>query len=386
MVINSLPGYVTSTETDRSAYREPDIVRTATAIAFSDVPPSVTTLRTSTEDLSRQYTLLSQPDPPPAEETFCVATMFLISSSVLLDVKWYVLVINLWALFVVYLHKHQGYDDISEFSDASFREVGLAMSFLLIHRATVAYNFFWEARGAVGAITVHARDLVRKLCCYTSADRQSRLVKHIRHACARRVVMLFTAQRLKLEKADPIDKELQLASFLPFEGIERYSDEVAGVNSQAILSLINVDLSLLLSNGLIPSNCCCSIQTAVEALDAAITTTDKLHSTRFPVPYAQLLSLGILIFTSLIPLPFVSGWGWHISVPVTMSTSILFGIEFLARRMFQAFSRNAVSKGHPLFCMRVMGFSLQDQCWQAVKDAAGADQRQDALTAKHGLH
>ena len=133
--------------------------------------------------------------------------------------------------------------------------------------------------------------------------------------------MLFTAQRLKLEKADPIDKEIQLAAFLPFEGIERYSEEVTGLNSQAILSWINVDLSLLLSNGLIPPPLLGSIQTAVEALDAAITTTDKLHSTEFPVPYAQLLSLGIMIFTCLIPLPFVSAWGWHIPVRVTTQLS-----------------------------------------------------------------
>ena len=88
MVINSLPGYVTRTESDGSVYREPHIARTATAIAFSDVPPSVTTLRTSTEDLSKQYALLSQPDPPPASEATFLATMCLISSSVLLDVKW----------------------------------------------------------------------------------------------------------------------------------------------------------------------------------------------------------------------------------------------------------------------------------------------------------
>ena len=91
---------------------------------------------------------------------------------------------------------------------------------------------------------------------------------------------------------------------------------------------------------------------------------DKLATT-FPVPYAQLLNFGMLIFVIILPLPFVVDWHWYnvIGIPVFWSSVFLFSIEFLARRLFKPFSLDSASPGVPFFSMAGMGYKLQTQAW-----------------------
>ena len=71
------------------------------------------------------------------------------------------------------------------FTDASFREVGVAMSFLLIHRATVAYGLYWEGRSAIGMAGVHARNIVRMACTFANAEDQQLLQATLPHTLMR---------------------------------------------------------------------------------------------------------------------------------------------------------------------------------------------------------
>lgn len=262
---------------------------------------------------------------------------------------------------------------VKEFSDHSFREVGVAMSFMLVHRVSGAYSHFWQARAAVGDILIQSRALVRSICTCTS---KTKLGLDVRETTARRVIMLFTLQRLKLQEASAAEKEQVLRPFIQFEccgsPLRAYADRLFQLNSNAVLSSITLDVQNLLSEGVVPPPLIGSILGTVTSLDEAITATDKQLGTRFPLPYQQLLSLGMLIFLLLIPLPLVADWGWHIPIPTTFASAFLLGLESLSRRLFKSFSLNAVSSGEPFFCMNTMGFNLQGQCWNIVDDSRTA--------------
>jgi len=86
------------------------------------------------------------------------------SSSVLIDTLPWVLTSLVWAYMLMMLREFADWKDLDLFTDASFREVGVAMSFLLVHRATVGYGLYWEGRGAIGMAGVHARNIVRITC------------------------------------------------------------------------------------------------------------------------------------------------------------------------------------------------------------------------------
>jgi len=308
-----------------------------------------------------------------------VQTMTSLGSSVLVEaliaVRWWVLLTNVWALFLVYLYKYQSYSEPEEFDVSSFRVVGVAISFLLVHRTTVAYGYFWEAISAWAGIMVHIRALLLKICCCSNPKSQPGLVQTIREACALRLVMLATCQRLKLEECEQMSQEL--APIAAFDDLD-----IDTLTAQNILSLISVDVHLLLTEDLVSPPLVGAILAEIAALDAKVTATDKLLDTDFPLPYARLLTLGILIFTTMIPTAFVADWEWQISLPTTTATVFLFGLQYLGDRMLKPFSRDAVSSGHPFFCMRRMCFLLQEHCWKIVDDATHAPERKEKLLSQ----
>lgn len=321
-----------------------------------------------------QTKLLLKPDPAPTVNQCMPAFLTAacrVSGSVLFDAKWYVVAVVVWAYLAVYLHRHHEWNDVSDFSEHAFREVGVAMSFLLVHRATVAYNIFWESRGAIGALAHECRALIRRVSCCTilcPPDKQD-MAAQIREGTCRRCVLIFTAQRLKLEGAAAAEVEKVLSPFLQFEKEGTLLEEMDAFNA---LSWISVDVCRLLSEGKICGPTIEGVTTKLDSVDGALACFDKL-ATKFPEPYEQLLSFGILVFVAILPLPFVDDWHWYIAIPVTASSAFLFGIEFLARRLYNPFSLNGSSPGIPFFSMRAMGFKLQADAWKTVAMIASSD-------------
>lgn len=170
----------------------------------------------------------------------------------------------------------------------------------------------------------------------------------------------------------------ELAPIAAFDDLD-----VDALTAQNILSLISVDVHLLLTEDLVSPPLVGAILADIAALDAKVTATDKLLDTDFPLPYARLLTLGILIFTTMIPTAFVADWEWQISLPTTTATVFLFGLQYLGDRMLKPFSRDAVSTGHPFFCMRRMCFLLQEHCWKIVDDATHALERKEQLLSQN---
>merc|ERR1711939_643097 len=90
-------------------------------------------------------------------------------------------------------------------------------------------------------------------------------------------------------------------------------------------------------------------------------------TTGIPLPFRQLLSLGLIIFSALIPMPFVDDWGWYLAVPASMAGLFLFGMMFLGHRLFDAFNPNGCATGVPLIDMATMAMATQNDCWSNVK-------------------
>lgn len=285
-------------------------------------------------------------------------------SGVLTDVKWYVLVVNLWAYLAVYLHKDQGWHDVARFSDAAFREVGVAISFLLIHRATTAYGMFWEARGAIGLLGHHCRMVVSKVASFaTLNEKNQEELTELRERMCRRTILLFTIERLQLESRDTDEVNSVLAPFLAYE---QNPDSIK--TAYNVLALLADDLQQLVGYQYVAAPHSGKISENIDGCDMAVAVCDKIKGTAFPAPYEQLLDFGLICLSLILPIPFVDDWHWYIGIPVTMAVMFLFSIEFLARRLVRPFSLNAASVGVPLFDMDKMGFALQNQCWDTLKN------------------
>ena len=76
-----------------------------------------------------------------------------------------------------------------------------------------------------------------------------------------------------------------------------------------------------------------AIEGEISQLNAFTAGAMKVHTQPFPLPYQQLMAFGLLIFTLLIPVPFILDWRWYIGVPTAVATTFLFGIEYLARKL-----------------------------------------------------
>lgn len=316
--------------------------------------------------------LIAKPEPPPsAKDDHSACMLFLcsacnFSSSVIFDSKWYVLFTLCWAYFAVYLHKYQDWNDVQEFSEHAFREIGVAMSFLLIHRATVAYDIFWGGRAAAGGLAHECRALVRRVsaACSTVSGTiaQQELAAKIRRDACRRCILIFASQRVRLEGRDAGHIDKVIAPFLEFEQTDLTPAEATPFE---VMTWIDDDVCKLLTQ------CGCAPQliegvtAKLDKLDGELASFDKLATT-FPVPYEQLLNFGMLIFVIILPLPFVDDWHWYIGIPVAMSSGFLFSIEFLARRLFKPFSLDSAGPGVPFFSMAGMGYKLQTQAWATI--------------------
>jgi len=274
---------------------------------------------------------------------------------------------------LVIVHKVLGVEDFKRFEDSAFREVGVAMSFLLIQYVAHAYGHFWEQRGAIGTICGHAKSLCRKVCCTT--EKNPALVQAVIRATARRSVLFFTALRLKLENADDEAVACQLERFLAFEDVAKKN----AVPPLVVLGWITQDVRLLLNEGCIAPPLVGAIEAELSALNDGFHKCMKLHTTPVPVPFRQLLSLGLIIFAILIPVPFVDDWGWYLCVPASMASLFLFGMGFLGGRLYSGYSPDGEAKGVPLIDMVTMGLATQKDCWGYIHGALAYEARKARL-------
>lgn len=154
-----------------------------------------------------------------------------------------------------------------------------------------------------------------------------------------------------------------LAPFLACEDV----DDKSQVDPLNVLTWISQDVHLLLNEGLLPAPLACALEAELAELTRAFHTCMKLKATPVPMPFRQLLGLGLLIFALLIPIPFVNDWGWYLGLPATAAAMFLFGMGFLGVRLHDAFGINAAKIGEPLIDLAAMVFATQNDCWAITK-------------------
>ena len=238
-----------------------------------------------------------------------------------------------------------------------FRDVGLVVGFLILHRVTVAYQIFWEARDAIGSIVVHCKCLVRKTCTTLTSDHSPQVLRAVRHSVARRTVLFYTLLRLKLEKADAQTTGACIALLQPHEPNNLTESKVT---PQCVLQWIQQDLHLLLTLGH-PVKAILSIEEQVVALIKYDACCMKLLTTSVPASYQQLQAAATLVFIILMPTPMITSWDWLIGFPTTAACGLLLGVLSLTKRLEIPFSTN-----RPFFCMATMGMALQDDVREAM--------------------
>eukprot|EP00658_Telonema_sp_P-2_P024641 TRINITY_DN19907_c0_g2_i2.p1 TRINITY_DN19907_c0_g2~~TRINITY_DN19907_c0_g2_i2.p1 ORF type:complete len:344 (+),score=50.77 TRINITY_DN19907_c0_g2_i2:220-1251(+) len=304
-------------------------------------------------------TLLPPPPMRAAFPTTVCGLMCHMSSSVLWDARWMVCFHCGWATLLAAAHIVGGWNDLDEFGTNAFREVGVALSLLLVHRVTLAYNHFWEARGYVSGLQIGCRQLVRSVCMATSGGPEHQeLLALLRESISRRALLVFTAQRLLLEQAGKQETVEVLAPFLELE-LGKQSPQV--VEPQAVLAWISEDVRTLLCLELLPHMLAGPSFQAIGMIDESLSRTSKMLA-EFPIPYHHMLHLALLIFGLLLPLPFVTEYRWFVAMPTACSALFLYSLEYLSRRLYRAYGRDSVQEGVPLFCMAAMGAALETDC------------------------
>jgi len=287
------------------------------------------------------------------------------SSSVLIDTLPWVLTSLVWAYMLMMLREFADWKDLDLFTDASFREVGVAMSFLLVHRATVGYGLYWEGRGAIGMAGVHARNIVRITCSFAKASEDQELLQAMRKTLGRHCILYYSALRLKLEDADEETTKTTLQPLLAPE-----EDKTTAPALPTLLGWISRDIRFMLHMGWIAPPQSGDIEAEISQLNAFTAGAMKVHTQPFPLPYQQLMAFGLLVFTLLIPVPFILDWCWYIGVPTAVATTFLFGIEYLARKLSAPFKVDAAAPGLGFFDMSAMDAALEKDVTGLVAAAA----------------
>ena len=142
----------------------------------------------------------------------------------------------------------------------------------------------------------------------------------------RHVILYYSALRLKLETADD---ETIASTLEPLLAPEK--DQTRTLPS--LLGHISADVHFMLDMGWIKPPQSGPLEAEISQLNAMSAGAMKVYSQPFPLPYQQLMAFGLLIFTLLIPVPFLLDWRWYIGIPTAVATTFLFGIEYLARRL-----------------------------------------------------
>jgi len=213
---------------------------------------------------------------------------------------------------------------------------------------------------------VHARNIVRITCTFSKASEDRELLQAVIDTLGRHCILYFSALRLKLEDADEETTQSTLEPLLAAE-----EDKTTALPT--LLVWISRDIHFMLSMGWIAPPQSGAIEGEISQLNAFTAGAMKVHTQPFPLPYQQLMAFGLLIFTLLIPVPFILDWRWYIGVPTAVATTFLFGIEYLARKLSVPFKVDAAAPGLGFFDMSAMDAALEKDIIGLVAAAAAYD-------------
>lgn len=203
--------------------------------------------------------------------------------------------------------------------------LGTVLSLLLAFKSNQAYDRWWEARIAWGAIVNDSRTLVRQVLCFTEApynlEEARQLVERITH---RQIAWAYSVG-MSLRNNMELDK---IQRFIPQNEVAFLAKHDNVPN--ALLQLHAQDMRYALQEGWINRYQQVEIESTLTRLTDSMGRCERIKNTVFPATYTLYIHFSLFFFVLLLPFALLEVFGMLEILMVVAISSTFFLIEKMA--------------------------------------------------------
>lgn len=201
--------------------------------------------------------------------------------------------------------------------------VGFVISLLLVFRTNTAYDRWWEGRKKWGEIVNDSRNLAVKVSTLQFGDEENDFF--------RRMISNFAlATKAHLRRSIALDV------------LELTPDELSAIDRKThipieIVHLMFKKMNLLKSEGKLSEMEYLAINHNLDSLISSLGACERILNTPIPYSYSLFLKKFIFIYTTTLPLAFVTTFGYFAALIATFVFYVLVSMEVLAEEIEDPF-------------------------------------------------
>lgn len=203
--------------------------------------------------------------------------------------------------------------------------LGTIISLLLAFRSNQAYDRWWEARIAWGAIVNDSRTLARQVLALMDDPYDEDSIQPFKNRIIKRQIAWCYALGNGLRKDDPMPSIKKLVSEDEYEYVNGYDNKHIG-----LLQLHARDLKNALKQGWINPYQQVEIDNTLTRLCDSMGKCERIKNTVFPSTYSLYIHLALHFFLLLLPFGLVEIFGFLMVPVLVVITACFFLIEKMA--------------------------------------------------------
>ena len=203
--------------------------------------------------------------------------------------------------------------------------LGTIISLLLAFRSNQAYDRWWEARIAWGAIVNDSRTLARQILALMDDPYDEDSIQPFKNRMIHRQIAWCYALGKGLRRDDPMPSIKKFVSEDEYEYVKTYDNKHIG-----LLQLHARDLKNALKQGWINPYQQVEIDSTLTRLCDSMGKCERIKNTVFPATYSLYIHLALHFFILLLPFGLVELFGFLMVPVLVVLTACFFLIEKMA--------------------------------------------------------
>jgi len=211
--------------------------------------------------------------------------------------------------------------------------IAIPLGFLVVFRSSLAYDRYWQGRTAISGVIGDVKEFIRKVIAFLDGN-ESEIV-----ALRRELIRLILAQaglivlhvQQEFNEAALHKKKINLTR----KEIERLTHEEN--RPEFFAMYITCKLAEIAKRGYLSDKRLAMLETVVTDMVDYYSEADKIKSTPFPMPYAQLCKVFIIAFCLTVPFPIATIFDWFAAAPTALIAFGFFGIDEVAIQLEDPF-------------------------------------------------
>lgn len=223
------------------------------------------------------------------------------------------------------------YVEITYFPEATYLSqliavyslVGFVISLLLVFRTNTAYDRWWEGRKKWGEMVNDSRNLAVKISTLDFDKEENdffrRMISNFTYATKEHLRRNIDLDQLQL--TEPEHKALEHKTHVPIE----------------IIHLMFKHMNKLKSEGKLSEMEYLAINHNLDSLISSLGACERILNTPIPYSYSLFLKKFIFIYTTTLPLAFVTTFGYFSALIATFVFYVLVSMEVLAEEIEDPF-------------------------------------------------